>query len=98
MAKKNGSAPKKSERKEALMRLVVLIVTGIIVYLWGYVSLFLILVNWIWTLICGKRNQPIGGFVEKWGSTVYYFVHYVSGESNDRPFPFASIKSVGKFE
>ncbi len=95
MAKKNTE---KSERKESLMRILIFIITGVIVYLWGYVSLFLILVNWILTLISGKRNQAIGEFVEKWSSTVYYFAHYVSGESNERPFPFTRIKSVGKFE
>ncbi len=95
---KKSDPKKKAERLEALMRLAVFIVTGIIVYLWGYVSLFLIFVNWIWTLITGKRNQAIAEFNEHWGSTLYYFVRYMSGVSNERPFPFSKIKTISKFE
>ena len=98
MDKKKGELKKSSERKEALLRLAVLLVTGLVVYLWGYVSYFLMLINWIVALITGARNQAIAEFIENWTSTMYYFTKYLSGMSNERPFPFNKIKIIGKFE
>lgn len=89
----------KNEREEALMRIVVLIVSGFILYLWGYAVVLMILVNFIYTLVSGKRLREIADFSEIWATNIYYFVRYVSFISNERPFPFKELKkSIGKFE
>lgn len=89
----------KKERREALFRVVVLIVSGIIVVcLWSYIARVLMLVNWLVALITGKRNREIALFNEYWNTSLYQFVKYMSGVTNKRPFPFTPLKAMGKFE
>lgn len=89
---------KKGERKEALFRVLVLIVSGIILYVWAYLSYLLILINWLIALISGKRERGIAEFVEYWSSQVYLFFRYLSGLTNERPFPFENLKRISKFQ
>jgi len=87
-----------SERKEALFRLVVLVITGIILYLWGYLTGFLALIHFLYALISGKRSRSIGNFVEYWNTESYKFYRYISGVTNQRPFPFSNIERISKFK
>jgi len=86
------------ERKEALMRIVVLVVSGIILWLWKYPVYFLMILHWIIALISAKRHEHIAEFVEHWNSEYYKFFRYLSGVSNEKPFPFAPLKKISKFE
>ena len=89
---------KNSERKEAWMRLLVFVVTGIILYFWGILSCVLMIINWLIMVFAGKRNQQISEFIEIWNSTMYSFIGYISGMSNNRPFPFNKLNLLGKFK
>lgn len=80
------------------MRVVVLFVTGLVVYLWGFVSYCLMAINWLVALITANRNRAIAEFIENWNSTVYCFARYISGMSNKRPFPFNKLEVIGKYE
>jgi hypothetical protein len=89
----------KLERKEALMRIVVCIVSGIILGLWKGLIQILFVVNWFITIFTAKRNKGIAEFCEIWNTQLYTFLRYINFVSNSRPFPFTKLApSMSKFE
>jgi hypothetical protein len=104
MVKENSKKNEKTEklgkeREEALMRIIVGIVSGIILYFWGYAVIIVAAVNFIYTLISGKRIRELADFTEIWATQVYYFTRYMGFVSNKRPFPFVELdKNIGKVE
>lgn len=89
---------KNVERKEAWMRIVVLIVSGIILYLWSYLSMILILVNFLIGIFTDKRNKDVAELAEYYNTESYKFFRYMSGVQNIRPFPFTSAERMSKFK
>jgi len=89
---------KKSERKEALMRILVCIISGIILKVWNVLVVILALVNWLITIISGKRNRELANFCEYWNTEFYKFARYLTSESNIRPFPFSNVERMSKFQ
>ena len=87
------------ERAEALMRIVVAIVTGIILYFWGYLVAVLLVINFVYTIFAGKRMKELAELCEVWNTQAYVLKRYLIFESNKRPFPFANLKgSMSRFE
>ncbi len=86
-----------SERKEAFFRLLVLIVSGIVLWLWAYLACALIIINWLIAVIWNKRNKDIAEFTEYWNTESYKFYRYISGVTNQRPFPFTNVEKISKF-
>ena len=90
---------KKNESEEALMRIVVAIVTGIILSVWKVLITVLAIINFLIAILTGKRNKEIAEFCEIWNTQLYVFVRYMTFVSNKRPFPFKEIdESISKFE
>jgi len=89
---------KVSERKELLWRILVAIVTGIILGVWKAFIQILFIVNFVIVLFTGKRNKEIADLCEIWNSETYRFIRYLTFVTNERPFPFTSLKTLGKFE
>jgi hypothetical protein len=89
---------KKIERKEAWIRILVAIVSGIILVVWGRLISILALVNWLITVFSGKRNKELAGFCEYWNTESYKFSRYLTFVSNKRPFPFTSLERISKFQ
>jgi sorbitol-specific phosphotransferase system component IIC len=89
---------KKSERKEALFRIVVMIVSGVILAVWHTLIKLLIFVNFIIAIVSDERNKKLALFCEYWNTEAYKFLKYISFVSNKRPFPFSRIQRMGKFE
>ncbi len=89
---------KKSERAELFMRIVVAIVSGVVLNVWKFLIVVLVIVNWFVALFSGKRDKEIAEFCDYWNSEVYRFIRYLTFETNERPFPFAPMKKLGKFE
>ena len=85
------------ERKEAWFRILVAIITGIILNLWKALILVLALVNWVIVVFSGKRNKEIADFSEYFNTELYCYVRYLTFVSNERPFPFTSLKRISKF-
>jgi len=86
------------ERLETLMRIIVLIVTGIILAVWRYLIVLFWVINFVWTLISGKRIKEIAELTEIWNTQVYIFMRYMNFVTNERPFPFRKLtKSMTKF-
>jgi len=89
----------KKERKESLMRIVVLIVSGIILAFWAALVKILILVNFFIALFSNKRNRGVAEFCEYWNTEFYRFSRYISFVTNERPFPFTSMSDrTSKFK
>lgn len=78
----------KTERKEALMRILVAIVAGIILGIWKALIQILTIVNWFIALFAAKRNKKIADFCEIWNTQFYVFLRYTTFVTNERPFPF----------
>lgn len=90
---------KKEERTEALMRIVVGIISGFILYVWSHLVGILIIVNFFYTLIIGKRSKDIAKLCEVFNSQLYSFSRYMGFVSNERPFPFEKLtKDISKFK
>ena len=86
------------ERTEALMRILVCIVSGIILGLWRALIQVLGIVHWFIVIIGGDRNKGIAEFSEIWNTQVYIFLRYVTFVTNKRPFPFEPLtKNLSKF-
>jgi len=86
------------ERLEALMRIVVVIVSGIILGIWKIAINAFTLINFIWTLVSGKRIKELATLCEIWNTQWYVFQRYILFISNERPWPFKPIKkSISKF-
>ncbi|MEX2017435.1 MAG: DUF4389 domain-containing protein, partial [Candidatus Pacearchaeota archaeon] len=86
------------ERKEALMRIIVMIVSGIILGVWQYLISIFMIVNFFYTLFTSRRMKQLADLSEIWNTQYYNFNKYMIFESNIRPFPFTKLqKSMGKF-
>ena len=81
-----------SERTEALMRIVVGIVTGIVLYFWGYFIVVLLVINFVYTIFADKRLKELAEICEIWNTQSYVLKRYLIFESNKRPFPFTKLK------
>jgi len=87
------------ERTEALMRIPVGIVSGIVLCVWRYLIFVFILINFFYTLFAEKRLKEIAEMSEVWNTQFYVFSRYITFVANERPFPFNSLtKSFSKFK
>jgi hypothetical protein len=88
-----------AERKEAWMRILVLIVSGVILSLWSALIKILSVINWFIVMFTKKRNKDIAEFSEIWNTQFYIFSRYITFVTNERPFPFNSIsKNISQFK
>jgi hypothetical protein len=88
-----------SERREALMRIPICIVSGIILYVWVYLIYLFSFVNFIYTIFAGKRLKELSEMSEVWNTQAYYFARYMTFVTNERPFPFERLKkNISKFK
>ncbi|MBU0535822.1 MAG: DUF4389 domain-containing protein [Nanoarchaeota archaeon] len=88
-----------SERIEALMRIPVGIVSGIVLGFWKILVQIVAVINWIMTLITDERNEGLADFCENWNTQLYTFLRYMTFVTNNRPFPFNPLeKKLDKFE
>lgn len=83
-----------NERKEAWMRIVVGIVSGIILSLWKTLVLALSILNFIYAIFSGKRHKGLAEFCNLWATQAYRFIRYMTFATNSRPFPFSDMGEV----
>jgi len=89
---------KMSERTEALMRIVVGIVTGFILGIWKMAVQIVAILNLLIALFTNQRNKDLAEFCEIWNTQMYIFLRYMTFVTNKRPFPFNSLeKNLSKF-
>ena len=80
-----------AERTEALMRIVIGIISGLIIGLWKALIQIIAIIHWILVLFSGKRNKDLAGFCNTWNTQVYRYIRYMTFATNERPFPFTSL-------
>ena len=90
--KKKFSKKQEGERKEAWMRIIVGIVSGFMLEVWGFFIFCFAIVQFILVLIEGKKNKELLRMSEVYLVQIYTFVRYITFISNERPFPFADLK------
>ncbi len=83
-----------SERKEAFMRILVMIVSGIILGFWKALIQVLVMFHWIMVVITDKRIKELAEFCHIWNCQVYVYLKYLTFATNKRPFPFESLATV----
>jgi hypothetical protein len=88
---------KKSERKEAWFRIIVLIISGVILGLWKGVIQIIAVISWVIVVFSGKRNKDLALFCEYFNTETYRFIRYLTFVSNKRPFPFTELQRMSKF-
>jgi len=92
-----AKTPKKNKRAENILwRLLVFIISGIVLDIWGYVVFIMLLVNWFVVIFSKKRNTDIGIFCNYWAAEIKRFVRYLSFETEEKPFPFNELVSLKK--
>jgi len=89
---------RKTERKEAWFRILVLIVSGIVLGIWKVLVIILSVINWIIVVFSGKRNKAFAEFAEYWNTETYKFLRYLTFVNNIRPFPFTEMERISQFE
>lgn len=87
-----------SERKEALFRVIVVLICGLFMYFWSMLAMVLTILNWLFALLLGERNRWIADFLEIYNTFVYVTFRYLTGVTNERPFPFTSLKRMHEFQ
>ena len=86
------------ERIEALLRIVIGIVSGFVLGIWKILIQVLGVIHWIIVIFTGKRNKGIADISEIWNTQYYDFLRYMTFVSNKRPFPFNTLeKNLSKF-
>jgi hypothetical protein len=80
-----------SERMEALMRIVVGIISGIILGIWKFVISVLAVIHWFYVMIVGKRNPDLARISNQYCTQAYKFVRYMTFVTNERVFPFEQL-------
>lgn len=88
---------KKSERKEAWFRILVLIISGIILSVWKVLVIIIAVINWLITVFSGKRDKALAEFSEYWNTESYKFSRYLTSVCNTRPFPFTEMERMSRF-
>lgn len=80
-----------SERKEAWMRILVGIISGIILGIWKFLVEVITIFHWLYTIFSGKRIKDIAEFCNIWTTQAYRFIRYMTFTTNSRPFPFSDL-------
>jgi len=90
---------KKSEKREAWMRIIVAIVSGIVLGVWRYFIIVLGVIHWVYAIFTGERKKEFAELCEIWNTQTYVFLRYMTFVTNNRPFPFTNLeKNLSKFK
>ena len=73
------------------MRIVVGIISGIILVVWGYLICLFFVINFVYGIFTGKRLRELAEMSEIWNTQMYMFEKYMIFLSNIRPFPFTNL-------
>jgi len=79
-----------SERIEALLRIPLAFVYGVIIGIWGFIAGLATIVHWFYTIIYGKRHRGIAGFANRFLTYYYTVYRYLFFITNERPWPIGA--------
>ena len=83
-----------SERKEAFIRIIIGIISGIILGVWKILIEVLAIFHWFYVIFTGKRSLSLANFSNIWTTQAYRFIRYMAFTTNSRPFPFSDLGKV----
>ncbi len=78
----------KTERKEALIRIPVVIIGWIVMDLWAALITFVGVIHLVYALFTNKRHKKLANFANYFVTYMYKFVRYAALTTNQRPFPW----------
>jgi hypothetical protein len=73
------------ERAEALLRIPLGIVYGVILSVIEFVVGLVVLIQFFYTLILGRRHEGMARFANKYASLYYHTLRYSNFATNERP-------------
>jgi hypothetical protein len=79
-------------RRELWMRIPVFILSGVILYVWGFFILIFSLAQLVLLLVEGKKEKEFVHISSVFSNQIYTFFKYITFLSDERPFPFSKIK------
>lgn len=85
------------DRLEALLRIPLAFVYGIIIGIWGLITVLAVMVHWFYALILGKRHRGIAEFTNRFVSYVYETYRYLYLVTNERPWPIGKSRRAPPF-
>jgi hypothetical protein len=80
-----------TEREEALFRIVVWIVSGIVLGLWRMLVAIIAIIQWFYVIIVGKRDKGMAEFCNMFNTQYYKYWRYITMCTNERVFPFEPL-------
>lgn len=80
------------ERVEALIRIPLAFVYGVITMVWGLIIGIALIIHWFYTIILGKRHEEIAVFTNKYIAYLYEVYRYLYLTTNARAWPFGGSK------
>jgi Domain of unknown function (DUF4389) len=83
-------------KRNIWMRIPVFIVSGTILYVWGFFSLIFSLVQLVLILSKNKKEKELSNISSMFNDQIYCFFRYTSFVSEEKPFPFGEIKKGKK--
>lgn len=86
------SKKQKSERIEALIRIPLAILYWIVMYGVGIIVAVTIVLQFLITIITGKRNKTLSKLMNNIIMYMYTNIRYLFFTTNKRPFPFEDFK------
>ena len=81
----------KSEQKEALLRLPIVIIGWVLMDLWASVIVFASIIHWFYALFTAKRHKGLAKFSNLFITYMYNFARYATLTTNKRPFPWSEF-------
>ena len=88
-----------TERKEALIRIPIALISWIIMEVWGLLVIVLTIFHWFVVIFTAKRNKAIASFGNQYASYLHNVVRYLTFATDERPFPFNNdMKTVEKLD
>ena len=70
------------------IKTVFIIMFSVIYRILDLVVLFLVVVQWGFTLVTGQKNPALGQFSDSLATYIAQIVRYVTGNDEAKPFPF----------
>ncbi|HOF44159.1 MAG TPA: DUF4389 domain-containing protein [Candidatus Pacearchaeota archaeon] len=88
----------RKNKGEVWMRIPVFIISGIILYVWGFFIFCFAIAQFVLILFKGKREKELLKMSNIYLVQLHIFIRYVTFLSDKRPFPFGELEKEIKKE
>ncbi len=88
----------RKNKGEVWMRIPVFIISGIILYVWGFFIFCFTIAQFVLILLKGKREKELLKMSNIYLVQLHIFIRYVTFLSDKRPFPFGELEKEIKKE